>query len=133
MKFELVTYTTPLPQPPPTTEIPLEFSNLLATLAGIGNTDGKLVGRLDNILLIRVSLPPLERYSYQRISFASFPEKNPNVLGLEWSSQRQTQWEEKKHNNQGNCPAPQHSKLNPLNNSYLLRLILNLETKKDTS
>lgn len=34
----------------------------LATLEGMGKRENKYVGRLDKVLLIRVTLPPLDRY-----------------------------------------------------------------------
>jgi hypothetical protein len=52
MKFDFPSQTTP-------ERIIFSFSNLFATPTG-NNIDRKYVGRLDNVLLIKVNLPPFD-------------------------------------------------------------------------
>ncbi|KAG6660361.1 hypothetical protein CIPAW_03G100600 [Carya illinoinensis] len=54
-------YLNSSPKPPHKKSLS-NFSIRLATLAGIGKRDRKYVGTLDRVLLIKVSLPPFDKY-----------------------------------------------------------------------
>jgi hypothetical protein len=54
-----------------------------ATLAGIGKRDKKYVGRLERVLLIRVTLPPLDRYMrFQLADRLSIFPRAPSQIDL---------------------------------------------------
>ena len=47
---------------PPHKKFCWNFPIQLATAAGIGSKDRKYVGKLDRVFLIKVTLPPLDKY-----------------------------------------------------------------------